>query len=277
MHPISRLPIIVASLLVMVFAMAGSGRADVHAPWTVSAISGRAFITESSASDTRPLVRGEVLKAGDRIETGDDGKVVVMRGAQSVLVTANSNFEIVATESSFFTRIYQSMGTLMFEVDKRPKKHFQVDTPYLHAVVKGTTFTVNVDEGGATVHVTNGLVEVTEPVENQKILVARGYTASIGSGYGSGLMIGVDPKGGRRNHGPRIESDLGLGKLNFEQTSDGLLRNQKAQNGNRPMDAGNADFGVDRGASTGGMAKKNHGGGKSRRPDHSHKKNGKKK
>lgn len=260
MNPYSRSSIIVAVLFVTVLALAGPTRAEVTVPWTVSKISGKALVTESSEITSRPLLRGEVLNTGDRIETGEDGNVVVKRGKQSILVAANSSFEIVATESSLLTRIYQSFGTLMFQVDKRPEKHFQVNTPYLHAVVKGTTFTVNVDEGGATVHVTDGLVEVSEPVANHRILVARGHTVSIGSSDGSTLIKGVGANYGGSEHGPKIESDLGTGKLNIEQASDGLLRSQEAS---KPGAAGKKDNplgDVDGEMSSDGKFKTNRGG-----------------
>jgi len=152
------------------------------------------------------------------------------------LVAANSSFEIRATQSGFLTRIFQRFGTLMFQVDKRMVKHFQVDTPFLHAVVKGTTFTVSVDAGGAAVHVTEGLVEVTAPltdgfgtVGNQTLLVARGYTASISGGPSSRLQIGVSSRAPHATgHGHQIKTDLGGSNLNIEKASRGLLKGYAA-------------------------------------------------
>jgi len=263
-----------AFVLAFVLAMATPACADANAPWTVSTISGRASIREAGREDNRPLTQGEFLKTGDRIETGDDGRVVVTRDKQTVTITANSNFEVVSTESSVFTRIYQNLGTLMFHVDKRPEKHFEVDTPYLHAVVKGTTFTVTVDQGGASVHVADGLVEVTEPVKNHRILVARGYTASIGSGQGSSLVIGVDSNNGHSQHGPRIKSDLGSGNVNIEQVSEGLLRrDDKKKHGSSPEAFEDSNDNI--GASTSDTAKKARAKGNSNRSSKS-KKNGKK-
>ncbi|CAN0589684.1 unnamed protein product, partial [Ectocarpus sp. 12 AP-2014] len=48
-----------------------------------------------------------------------------------------------------------------FKVDKRKDKHFRVETPYMAAVVKGTTFNVTVGAQGTTVQVTEGAVEVS--------------------------------------------------------------------------------------------------------------------
>lgn len=223
----------------------GASFAEINPLWTVSSVSGDALFIQSEEQQ-QPLRRRQTLNVGDRVETGDDGKVVIARGQQSVLITANSSFEIRPTKSDLFTRIFQRFGILMFRVDKRPSKHFQVDTPYLHAVVKGTTFTVSVDEGGAAVHVTEGLVEVTgpaasqnDPVARRKFLVARGYTASISAGQGRRLQIGVStdvPQAAK--HGHQIKSDLGASRLNIEKASKGLLR--RASAGNEPVAKGKA-------------------------------------
>ncbi len=224
--------------------------AETQPQWTVSSISGEALYLNFE-NEPQSLRRGQILYAGDRIETGDDGKVIVTHGKQSILVAANSSFEIRTTQSGFLTRIFQRFGTLMFQVDKRNVKHFEVDTPFLHAVVKGTTFTVSVDAGGAAVHVTEGLVEVTAPLAdgfgtagNQTLLVARGYTASISGGPSSRLQMGVSSRAPHATgHGHQIKTDLGGSNLNIEKASRGLLKgyaahgSQSAQQANRNKSA----------------------------------------
>lgn len=237
MHRITHRHFVFALAFFGILFSAEIGLADTQPQWTVSSMSGDAlYLTLENVR--QPLRRGQILYVGDRIETGDSGKVIVTHGKQSILVAANSSFEIRATKSGFFTRIFQRFGTLMFQVDKRAVKHFEVDTPFLHAVVKGTTFTVSVDNDGAAVHVTNGLVEVTAPladgygaVGNQTLLVSRGYTASISGGRGSHLQMGVSSHApGATEHGHQIRSDLGGSSLNIEKASKGLLRGYAAQN-----------------------------------------------
>lgn len=237
MHRITLHHFVFALILFGCLLSAKASYAGAQPRWMVSSVSGEALYLKE-AEERQPLRLGQVLNVGDRVQTGDDGKVVIARGKQSVLIAANSSFEIRATGSGFFTRIFQSFGTLMFRVDKRPAKHFQVDTPFLHAVVKGTTFTVSVDAGGAAVHVTEGLVEVTAPladaygaVSDQTFLVASGYSASISAANGGRLQMGAS-SGAPRNaeHRHQIRSDLGASHLNIEKASKGLLRGYSAEN-----------------------------------------------
>jgi hypothetical protein len=54
-----------------------------------------------------------------------------------------------------------------------------VDTPYLAAVVKGTTFTVSVGATGASVHVHEGAVEVATNDRRQSILTRTGQISNV--------------------------------------------------------------------------------------------------
>src|SRR3546814_1605096 len=57
--------------------------------------------------------------------------------------------------------IVESAGNIVFSIKKKLTPHFGVQTPYLAAVVKGTTFSVTVDGTGASVQVVEGAVEVS--------------------------------------------------------------------------------------------------------------------
>ena len=95
------------------------------------------------------------------------------------------------------TRIVQNLGTLLLKIEKRPEQHFEVKTPYLAAIVKGTTFTVSVDKSGGAVHVVSGLVQIHDPVSGQTGLVRPGRTGVVSSRPGGGLKI----SGARAKHG----------------------------------------------------------------------------
>ncbi|MCV6603859.1 MAG: FecR domain-containing protein, partial [Porticoccaceae bacterium] len=64
-------------------------------------------------------------------------------------------------------------------VNKKDRRHFAVKTPYLAAVVKGTTFTVDVRQGKAHVRVTSGKVGVSSHVSGESVDIVRGQTAGI--------------------------------------------------------------------------------------------------
>ncbi|MPY74674.1 MAG: hypothetical protein GEU87_10465 [Alphaproteobacteria bacterium] len=136
------------------------------------------------------------------------------------------------------TSVFQKIGTLMFKVHKRPDKHFEVNTPYLVAVVKGTTFTVSVDGNGSAVHVTEGLVEVGAFSGPEKLMLHPGQTGSISSKPGSKLQSGtVTPeKSGtpakgkeKQTRGPGINQTIESASIDIEKASNGLFKNDRSR------------------------------------------------
>jgi hypothetical protein len=84
----------------------------------------------------------------------------------------------------------------LLEVEKKNVPHFEVETPYLAAVVKGTKFTVSVDAGGAAVHVMEGVVETIDLDTGDVGMIHPGQTAQTRAGKGNGLTVsgpGVEP------------------------------------------------------------------------------------
>lgn len=90
-------------------------------------------------------------------------------------------------EDDAMTRLVQWLGQVVFEIDHRPDPHFEVDTPYLTAIVKGTAFTVDVTRDNSAVAVTQGVVAVGTPGGAISRVVA-GMTACGYAGL-SGLTI----------------------------------------------------------------------------------------
>ena len=121
----------------------------------------------------------DVLQANSILTTGFDGRVVLNRDEQQIIVGPNSRMSLPATEEPGMTRILQDLGTLLFKVDKREKKHFRVETPIIAAVVKGTTFTVTAAPDAHIVHVAEGAVEVSSRNAGTPRLVTAGLTARV--------------------------------------------------------------------------------------------------
>jgi hypothetical protein len=132
---------------------------EASAIWLVMEVSGDASYYLNG--DTRmPLRRGMNLTQGASVETGANGKVLLTRGEESVFIGPYSLAAIAAPGDELKTTISLQRGQAGFQVAKRKSKHFSVETPFLAAVVKGTRFTVQVDESSAAVAVSEGLVEV---------------------------------------------------------------------------------------------------------------------
>ena len=128
-----------------VLATASSAFAADDGAWTVSKSSGEVWLTSTGAQPAS-LKQEEFLKPGDTIRTGRNGRVLLKRGEETMLISPNSVIGVPAEKKEgLSTTIVQQAGSILLEVEKRNVKHFEVETPYLAAVVKGTQFRVTVN------------------------------------------------------------------------------------------------------------------------------------
>lgn len=145
----------------LVISLMASGAAYAGTPgWSVSEVSGPVFVGKPGLSKTSTVTRGAALSAGDIVSTGKGGRAVIVRGGEYLTVAPNTQLQLTEPKAGAFTQIVQSFGNVVFKIQKKTTPHFQVKTPYLAAVVKGTTFSVTVTPAGASVQVTEGLVQV---------------------------------------------------------------------------------------------------------------------
>jgi hypothetical protein len=147
--------------------------------WRVSKSTGEVSVT-SPAGEQAPLIAGATLKAGDNVRTGANGRALLMRGAETILVSPNSSVGVPQPKKEGVkTTIIQQSGSILLEVEKRNVQHFQVETPYLAAVVKGTQFRVTVDNSESRVDVLRGKVEVADLKTGQYAMVQPGQAAQV--------------------------------------------------------------------------------------------------
>ncbi len=156
--------------------------------WQVSKSSGDVWIS-SAAVQKAALTSGSSLAVGDNISTGPNGRVLLTRGAETILISPNSSIGIPEKKGELSTTITQRAGTILLEVEKRNVKHFEVETPYLAAVVKGTQFSVSVDRTGTKVNVLRGQVQVADFKSGQYALVLPGQNARVAANGSSGLHL----------------------------------------------------------------------------------------
>jgi hypothetical protein len=146
--------------------------------WSVNKSSGEVWVTTSGAQPAS-LTQEEVLKPGDMIRTGRYGRVLLVRGEETMLISPNSVIGLPTdAKDGMSTTILQQAGSVLLEVEKRNVKHFEVETPYLAAVVKGTQFSVTVNAGSTSVEVRRGQVEVSDFKSGQIAQVLPGQTAT---------------------------------------------------------------------------------------------------
>jgi hypothetical protein len=158
--------------------------------WSVKKSSGEVWMGASGVQQAS-VKTDEVLKPGDTIRTGRNGRVLLVRGEESILIAPNSVIGLPAEKKEgLSTTITQQAGSILLEVEKKNVKHFEVETPYLAAVVKGTQFRVTVSASGATVDVVRGQVEVADFKSGQIAQVMPGQHATAFSHGNAGLSLG---------------------------------------------------------------------------------------
>src|SRR5882724_8424666 len=172
-----------------VIAMASTAFAADDGAWTVSKSSGEVWLT-SSGVQPASLKQEELLKPGDTVRTGRTGRVLLKRGEETMLISPNSVVGLPGEKKEgLSTTIVQQAGSILLEVEKRNVKHFEVETPYLAAVVKGTQFSVTVNAAGTSVSVRRGQVEVSDFKSGQIAQIMPGQVATAFAHGRGGLSL----------------------------------------------------------------------------------------
>ena len=92
--------------------------------WSVGKSSGEVWITTSDAQQVS-LKPDENLKPGDMIRTGRNGRVLLVRGEETILIMPNSVVGLpLEKKDGLSTTILQQAGSILLEVEKRNVKHF---------------------------------------------------------------------------------------------------------------------------------------------------------
>jgi hypothetical protein len=159
------------------------------APWHVAKTSGEVWVTGTGVQAVSLTDQTE-LKSGESIRTGKTGRVLLTRGNETLLLSPNSAIALPElVKDGMTTTIEQAAGSILLDVEHRDVQHFEVVTPFLAAVVKGTQFRVTVNERGGQVEVTRGQVQVADFKSGQFALMLPGQTAGVGAKGNSGLTL----------------------------------------------------------------------------------------
>jgi len=179
---------------------------DDDAVWHISNAFGNVWVTIGEVQHSS-LSHSRILKPGDSIRTGQNGRALLVHGQEYILISPNSAVEIPReTKQGLLTTIIQRAGSIVLEVEKRNVKHFEVETPLLAALVKGTKFRITIEKNISYVDVLRGEVEVSDFRSGQYALVEPGQTAKV-SAEQSGLSLsGPGPLGSIQQGMPRRSS-----------------------------------------------------------------------
>jgi uncharacterized membrane protein YgcG len=146
--------------------------------WTVSAVDGAVMVI-GSGGEAYAASRGQPVVAGSTVVTEDDSAVVLTRRGDSITVYPNSEMTIPVASGAGEPGVLQGIGRLLFRMETRESRDFEVRTPFLAATVKGTTFTVVVTRTQATVSVAEGSVHVAAARGGRSEMVRPGWTATV--------------------------------------------------------------------------------------------------
>lgn len=162
--------------------------------WKLIQRVGEVWITSDQFQPIAVTTNG-VIPEKSVIVTGQRGRVVLSRGTEQIIMQPNSRLVIPETKGNT-TRLEQTRGAALFRIDRKSLPHFQVDTPFLAAVVKGTIFYVTVSEKAASVQVTEGAVSVATAKGGAQTLVKPGMIAEVRAT--SSVVIDLTDEGGRK-------------------------------------------------------------------------------
>ena len=155
-------------------------------PWIVQELKGAGFSRPRDADDGQwqALRTGARIEAGSVVRTDGSGTMVLSNGIDQIRLSPSSEIELPANQKGDpVTRVIHWIGTAFFHVGKRPGPQFEVDTPYIVAIVKGTKFTTTVSDGGAAIKVSEGIVGVSATVGGSSIDVTAGGSASVSAAH----------------------------------------------------------------------------------------------
>jgi len=182
------------------------------ANWAVM-VATNASVQHGETGAATPVTVGGMVVEGDQLTTGAGGALVLSRGEDLVTMAENSRITIVDPQPSATTLIDQPYGNVQYHVTKGPAPHFEVDSPLLATIVKGTTFSVSASDSGNSVSVSEGRVEARNRATGASSPVGAGQMGSV-AGNGKDVSVGAAPANaaGAANSGNANANSAGSNK-----------------------------------------------------------------
>ncbi len=161
--------------------------------WVVQELKGAAFSRPRAGDDSQwqSLRTGARIEPGSVVRTDGSGRMELTNGIDHIRLSPSSEIELpVQQNGDPVTRVIHWIGTAFFHVGKRPGPQFEVDTPYIVAIVKGTKFTTTVSDAGAAIKVSEGVVGVSATAGGSSIDVTAGGSASVSAAHSDTVTPG---------------------------------------------------------------------------------------
>jgi hypothetical protein len=233
--------------LVAIFTLVVGATAAQAAEWRVAKIFGDAWIEfEAAGVQKVSLTPGFEPGRTATIRTGSNGKVYLVRNRETMIIGSDSVVTLPADSGDGWTTINQRSGLVTYDVEKRNVRHFEVRTPTLVAVVKGTRFKITQNRYGSKVTVTRGLVEVTQRGTGDSALVPAGQKAVLDRGRRGRLRVvgpGEKPEIIRKAEADLTPSAGNSGKGNSARSASASANSGNGRSGNGNSGNGNSGNG----------------------------------
>lgn len=169
---------LLARTLLAAFALGAFASASFADDWTAVRLRGQVLVYNDGWVK---LERGDVVSDDSIIRTLTRGRVSFVRGAETIDLLPDSQIRIVDQTGRKFTTVMSDYGTVEIEAEVQNVEHFAVATPFLAAVVKGTSFSVSSTDVGSQVSVKRGRVLVQDGSSRDSVTIVAGQTASSSS------------------------------------------------------------------------------------------------
>ncbi|MBL8598188.1 MAG: FecR domain-containing protein [Devosia sp.] len=148
------------------------------ADWIVTRLRGDVEMLDATGKWV-PLRRGDLVANERVVRTLANGHAELTRSREVVTLGSNTAISIRDDAEAGYTTVLQDFGRVEVDAEARRVKHFEVQTPFLAAVVKGTHFIVTSDSDGATVAVDRGAVAVHSVATQRSTTIGVGQTATV--------------------------------------------------------------------------------------------------
>ena len=177
-------------LLLNLCAVAGAAAQD----WQVARVTGVVWVIKADMEPMRATA-GLVLPDNATIVTTRQARAMLRHGEDILNIGPDTQLAPQARAVRGLTTVLMRQGAVDLQIEHRDAPHFQVQTPFLAAVVKGTHFSVAVSSRNAAVSVEDGRVQVTALAAGQIVDVTNGQTAKLSGGAlqlsGSGSLAPI--------------------------------------------------------------------------------------
>jgi hypothetical protein len=153
-------------------AALGLGCQLVHAT-EITVVASHGSVSVTQRDHLVPVSASTRLTLPAQIKTGSDGALDLKDNDSLIHIGPNSTVALPDTgpSGSLVDRYLQSAGSALYNIQSRHGRPMSVETPYLVSVVKGTVFTIAVEDGATSVTLLEGTLDVSAPDVRQHVLL----------------------------------------------------------------------------------------------------------